>query len=245
MEPVVLERTRVRTADGELDALIHYRPSPLPQPGLVLVDGSGDGIADGWGSAVDPLVLCGTVVLTHDKAGCGDSPGDWRTQSLADRADESLAAAALLSSHPAVSVPANICYQVRDPLDLALIATALCGSFVGFLWWNTTPAKIIMGDTGSLALGGAIAGFAILSRTQLLLVVMAGLFVMITLSVIIQVTFFKLSGGKRVFLMTPLHHHFELKGWEQVTAVARFWIIAGLFVAVALGIFYAEWVVLL
>ncbi|QDY89453.1 phospho-N-acetylmuramoyl-pentapeptide-transferase [Arthrobacter sp. UKPF54-2] len=143
------------------------------------------------------------------------------------------------------SVPANICYQVRDPLDLALIAAALCGSLVGFLWWNTTPAKIIMGDTGSLALGGAIAGFAILSRTQLLLVIMAGLFVMITLSVIIQVGFFKLSGGKRVFLMTPLHHHFELKGWEQVTVVARFWIIAGLFVAAALGIFYAEWVVLL
>jgi len=143
------------------------------------------------------------------------------------------------------SVPANICYQVRDPLDLALIAAALCGSLVGFLWWNTTPAKIIMGDTGSLALGGAIAGFAILSRTELLLVIMAGLFVMITLSVIIQVGFFKLSGGKRVFLMTPLHHHFELKGWEQVTVVARFWIIAGLFVAVALGVFYAEWVVLL
>ncbi|GAB3541807.1 phospho-N-acetylmuramoyl-pentapeptide-transferase [Arthrobacter tecti] len=143
------------------------------------------------------------------------------------------------------SVPANICYEVRDPLDLALIAAALCGSLVGFLWWNTSPAKIIMGDTGSLALGGAIAGFAILSRTQLLLVILAGLFVMITLSVIIQVTYFKLSGGKRVFRMTPLHHHFELKGWEQVTVVARFWIIAGLFVAVGLVIFYAEWVVLL
>lgn len=142
-------------------------------------------------------------------------------------------------------VPANICYEVRDPLDLSLIAAALCGSLVGFLWWNTSPAKIIMGDTGSLALGGAIAGFAILSRTQLLLIVLAGLFVMITLSVIIQVSYFKLSGGKRVFRMTPLHHHFELKGWEQVTVVARFWIIAGLFVALGLGIFYAEWVVLL
>ncbi|GAB3550659.1 phospho-N-acetylmuramoyl-pentapeptide-transferase [Arthrobacter tumbae] len=143
------------------------------------------------------------------------------------------------------SVPANICYQVRDPLDLALIAAAMCGSLVGFLWWNTSPATIIMGDTGSLALGGAIAGFAILSRTELLLVILAGLFVMVTLSVIIQVSYFKLSGGKRIFRMTPLHHHFELKGWEQVTVVARFWIIAGLFVAVALGIFYAEWVVLL
>ncbi|WP_028279016.1 phospho-N-acetylmuramoyl-pentapeptide-transferase [Arthrobacter sp. H5] len=142
-------------------------------------------------------------------------------------------------------VPASICYQVRDPLDLALIAGAMCGALVGFLWWNTSPARIFMGDTGSLAIGGAIAGFAILSRTQLLLVIMAGLFVMITLSVIIQVGFFKLSGGKRVFKMAPLQHHFELKGWQEVTVVVRFWILAGLFVAVALGIFYAEWVVLL
>ncbi len=140
-------------------------------------------------------------------------------------------------------VPGNVCYEVRDPLDLALIAGAMCGALVGFLWWNTSPAKIFMGDTGSLAIGGAIAGFAILSRTQLLLVIMAGLFVMITLSVIIQVGYFKLTGGKRVFKMAPLQHHFELKGWQEVTVVVRFWILAGLFVAVALGIFYAEWVV--
>jgi phospho-N-acetylmuramoyl-pentapeptide-transferase len=137
----------------------------------------------------------------------------------------------------------SVCYEVRDPLDLALIAGALCGALVGFLWWNTSPAKIFMGDTGSLAIGGAIAGFAILSRTELLLVILAGLFVMITLSVIIQVGYFKLSGGKRVFKMAPLQHHFELKGWAEVTVVVRFWILAGLFVAGALGIFYAEWVV--
>ncbi len=141
-------------------------------------------------------------------------------------------------------VAANICYEVRDPMDLALIAGAMCGALVGFLWWNTSPATIFMGDTGALALGGAIASFAILSRTQLLLVILAGLFVMITLSVIIQVSFFKISGGKRVFRMTPLHHHFELQGWPQISVVARFWIISGLCVAVALGIFYAEWVVL-
>ena len=139
-------------------------------------------------------------------------------------------------------MPGEACYEVRDPLDLALLAGALVGALIGFLWWNTSPAKIFMGDTGSLAIGGAIAGFAILSRSELLLVVMAGLFVIISLSVIIQVAFFKLSGGKRVFKMAPLQHHFELKGWAEVTVVVRFWIIAGLCVAAALGIFYAEWV---
>ena len=137
----------------------------------------------------------------------------------------------------------SVCYEVRDPMDLALLAGAMVGALIGFLWWNTSPAKIFMGDTGSLAIGGAIAAFAILSRTELLLVILAGLFVIITLSVIIQVGYFKLSGGKRVFKMAPLQHHFELKGWAEVTVVVRFWIVAGLCVALALGIFYAEWVV--
>jgi len=137
------------------------------------------------------------------------------------------------------------CYQVRDPMDLALLAAILSAALVGFLWWNTSPAKIFMGDTGSLAIGGAVAAFAILSRTELLLAFIGGLFVLITLSVIIQVGFFKLSGGKRVFKMAPLQHHFELKGWAEVTVVVRFWILAGLFVAAGLGVFYAVWVVLL
>ena len=138
---------------------------------------------------------------------------------------------------------ANVCYTVRDPMDLALLGAILCGALIGFLWWNAKPAKIFMGDTGSLAIGGAVAAFAILSRTQLLLVVLAGLFVMITLSVIIQVGFFKLSGGKRVFKMAPLQHHFELSGWAEENVVVRFWILGGLFVAAGLGIFYSEWVV--
>ncbi|BAS08480.1 phospho-N-acetylmuramoyl-pentapeptide-transferase [Arthrobacter sp. Hiyo4] len=137
------------------------------------------------------------------------------------------------------------CYSVRDPLDLALLAAILSAALVGFLWWNTSPAKIFMGDTGSLAIGGAVAGFAILSRTELLLGIIGGLFVLITLSVIIQVGYFKATGGKRVFKMAPLQHHFELKGWAEVTVVVRFWILGGLFVAVGLGVFYAEWVVLL
>ncbi|MDQ0634536.1 phospho-N-acetylmuramoyl-pentapeptide-transferase [Arthrobacter pascens] len=137
------------------------------------------------------------------------------------------------------------CYSVRDPLDLALLAAIMSAALVGFLWWNTSPAKLFMGDTGSLAIGGAIAGFAILSRTELLLAIIGGLFVLITLSVIIQVGYFKATGGKRFFKMAPLQHHFELKGWAEVTVVVRFWILGGLFVAVGLGVFYAEWVVLL
>ncbi|MGL5911600.1 MAG: phospho-N-acetylmuramoyl-pentapeptide-transferase [Phycicoccus sp.] len=138
--------------------------------------------------------------------------------------------------------PGAKCYEVRDPHDLAIVAAAAMGACFGFLWWNASPAKIFMGDTGSLALGGAIAGLAILSRTELLVVILGGLFVTITLSVIIQVASFKMT-GRRVFKMAPLQHHFELMGWQEVTIVIRFWIIAGLFVALGLGLFYAEWVV--
>ncbi len=135
------------------------------------------------------------------------------------------------------------CYAVRDPLDLAVLAAALAASCTGFLWWNTSPAKIFMGDTGSLALGGALAGLAVTTRTELLLLLIGGLFVIISLSTILQVVYFKISGGKRIFKMAPLQHHFELLGWGEVTIVVRFWIIAGLSVAIALGLFYAQWVV--
>ncbi|MEU7423957.1 phospho-N-acetylmuramoyl-pentapeptide-transferase [Streptomyces sp. NPDC040750] len=132
------------------------------------------------------------------------------------------------------------CYEVRDPLDLAVIASALMGACLGFLWWNTSPAKIFMGDTGSLALGGVLTGLAILSRTELLVAIMGGLFVLITMSVVIQVGSFRLT-GKRVFRMAPLQHHFELKGWSEVLVVVRFWIIQGICVIVGLGLFYAGW----
>jgi phospho-N-acetylmuramoyl-pentapeptide-transferase len=134
------------------------------------------------------------------------------------------------------------CYDVRDPLDLAVVAAAITGACFGFLWWNASPAKIFMGDTGSLALGGALAGFAVLTRTEFLLALLGGLFVIQTLSVILQVGFFKLSKGRRLFRMAPLHHHFEMLGWEEITVVIRFWLIAGIFVAAGLGVFYAEWV---
>jgi phospho-N-acetylmuramoyl-pentapeptide-transferase len=132
------------------------------------------------------------------------------------------------------------CYAVRDPLDVAVVAAALLGACFGFLWWNAPPARIFMGDTGSLALGGALAGLAVVTKTQLLLVILGGLFVIITLSVVIQVGSFKLT-GKRVFRMAPLQHHFELLGWAETTIVIRFWMVAGLCIALGLGIFYVEW----
>lgn len=147
------------------------------------------------------------------------------------------------------SVMENVssCYSTRDPLDLAVVASAIVGACAGFLWWNTSPAQIFMGDTGSLGLGGALAALAIISRTELLLVLIGGIFVIVTGSVIIQRVFFKLTKwrtgtGRRVFLMSPLHHHFEIKGWAQITIVVRFWIIAGLCVLTGIGLFYIEWI---
>jgi phospho-N-acetylmuramoyl-pentapeptide-transferase len=132
------------------------------------------------------------------------------------------------------------CYAVRDPLDTAVVAAALLGACFGFLWWNAPPARIFMGDTGSLALGGALAGLAVVTKTQLLLIMLGGLFVIITLSVVIQVGSYKLT-GKRVFRMAPLQHHFEMLGWAETTIVIRFWMVAGLCIALGLGIFYVEW----
>lgn len=139
--------------------------------------------------------------------------------------------------------PENLfkCYTVSSPLELATIAAAIVGSLVGFLWWNTSPAQIMMGDTGSFALGGALAALAILSRTELLLVLIGGLFAIITGQVIIQRIYFKLTKGKRIWRSSPYHHHFEMKGWPEVTIVVRFWIIAGLFVGAGVGLFYLEW----
>jgi phospho-N-acetylmuramoyl-pentapeptide-transferase len=134
----------------------------------------------------------------------------------------------------------SVCYSVRDPLDMAVVAASVLGACFGFLWWNAPPAKIFMGDTGSLALGGVLAGLAVCTKTQLLLLILGGLFVIITASVMIQVGSFKLT-GKRVFKMAPLHHHFEMMGWAETTIVVRFWLISGLFIALGLGIFYVAW----
>jgi phospho-N-acetylmuramoyl-pentapeptide-transferase len=130
-------------------------------------------------------------------------------------------------------------YHVGDALDLALASVALAGACVGFLWWNAAPAKIFMGDTGSLSIGSGLAALCLLMNLDLLLVILGGLFVIITLSVVIQVVSFRVF-HRRVFLMAPLHHHFELMGWPETTVIVRFWILAGLFAALALGIFYGD-----
>jgi phospho-N-acetylmuramoyl-pentapeptide-transferase len=125
-------------------------------------------------------------------------------------------------------------------LDVAVVTAAVTAAAAGFLWHNAPPARIFMGDTGSLALGGLLAAVAVVTSTQLLLVVLGGLFVLETLSVIIQVAVFRTT-GRRAFRMAPFHHHFELLGWQEATIIVRFWIIAGIGVALGLGIFYAEY----
>lgn len=130
-------------------------------------------------------------------------------------------------------------YKVSSALDLALCAVALAGACLGFLWWNAAPARIYMGDTGSLSIGAGLGALCLLMNLDLLLPILGGLFVIETLSVIVQVISFRLF-KRRVFKMAPIHHHFELLGWPETTVIVRFWILAGLFAALALGIFYAD-----
>ncbi|CAH0181443.1 Phospho-N-acetylmuramoyl-pentapeptide-transferase [Microbacterium foliorum] len=133
------------------------------------------------------------------------------------------------------------CYEVRDPFSLAIIAASVASSLIGFLWWNAPKAKVFMGDVGSMAIGGVITAMAILTRTELLLFIIAGVFVMASGSVILQRGYFKITRGKRLFLMSPFHHHLEMRGWSEVTIVVRMWIIAGLLAVSAVGLFYVEW----
>ena len=130
-------------------------------------------------------------------------------------------------------------YHVASSLDLAICAMALAGACVGFLWWNAAPAKIFMGDTGSLAIGTGLAALCLEMNLQLLLPIIGGLFVLVTLSVMIQVVSYRVF-HRRVFRMAPLHHHFELAGWPETTVIVRFWILAGLFMVLGLAVFYAD-----
>ncbi len=132
-------------------------------------------------------------------------------------------------------------YLVPQALDLAIVASAMAGGCVGFLWWNAAPARIFMGDTGSLAIGGGLAALALVTHTALLLPIIGGLYVFETVSVMVQVVSFRTT-GRRVFRIAPVHHHFELGGWPETTVIIRLWILAGLFTAVGLGIYYADWI---
>jgi phospho-N-acetylmuramoyl-pentapeptide-transferase len=132
-------------------------------------------------------------------------------------------------------------YEVPQSLDLAVAAISLTGACAGFLWWNAAPARIFMGDTGSLSIGAGLAALALVMKLDLLLPVVGGLYVLETVSVIVQVASFRLF-GRRVLRMAPLHHHFELLGWPETTVIVRFWILSGLCTALALGIFYADFI---
>jgi len=130
-------------------------------------------------------------------------------------------------------------YWARDPLEIALIAASAAGACFGFLWWNASPARIFMGDTGSMALGALIAGLAAATKTIMLLPIMGLLFVIIVITWVMQIGSYRLT-GKRIFRMVPLQHHFELAGWSEVNIVIRFWIIAGLGAVAAITLFYAD-----
>ncbi|HEY5103727.1 MAG TPA: phospho-N-acetylmuramoyl-pentapeptide-transferase [Acidimicrobiales bacterium] len=130
-------------------------------------------------------------------------------------------------------------YRLHSALDLGLVAVAFVGACLGFLWWNAAPARIIMGDTGSLSVGTGLGALCLLMNLDLLLVIIGGLFVAETASVILQVVSFRLF-GRRIFRMAPFHHHFELRGWPETTVIIRFWILAGLLAMLGLGIFYGD-----
>lgn len=124
---------------------------------------------------------------------------------------------------------------VPGAVEVVVVGAALIGAGLGFLWYNAYPAQVFMGDVGALALGGALGTMAIITRQELVLFIMGGVFVMETLSVILQVSYFKITHGKRIFLMTPIHHHFEMKGWKETQVVVRFWIITIVLVLIGLS----------
>ena len=206
-----------------------------------------------WGSFIGMVLFIGWVYLLVASASNGVNIADGLDGLASGSLVISMGAYVVIGfwqfNQSCATVTQNLasCYQVRDPLDLAVVATAIVGACIGFLWWNTSPAQIFMGDTGSLGLGGGLAALAIVSRTELLLVLIGGIFVIVTGSVVIQRVFFKITKkrtgvGRRVFLMSPLHHHFELKGWAEITVVVRFWIIGALCVVSGVGLFYLEWI---
>jgi phospho-N-acetylmuramoyl-pentapeptide-transferase len=165
--------------------------------------------------------------------------------NLADGVDGLLAGTAIIALFTFTAM--NVVSYVRSShipsdrnvtkLDLAIVGAALIGAAVGFLWFNAHPAEMIMGDTGSMAFGGALAAFAIMMKVEVLLLLIGGIFVIEALSVMIQVFSFK-RFGRRVFLMAPIHHHFEMKAWSETKITIRFWIVAGLLCAAGFALYY-------
>ncbi|HEV7886484.1 MAG TPA: phospho-N-acetylmuramoyl-pentapeptide-transferase [Acidimicrobiales bacterium] len=132
-------------------------------------------------------------------------------------------------------------YHINHALDIAVVAAAMVGGCAGFLWWNAAPARIFMGDTGALAIGAGLASLALTLNVQLLLPIVGALYVSETLSVILQVGSFRIF-KRRIFRMAPIHHHFELGGWPETTVIIRFWLLSGMCAALALGLFYADFI---
>jgi phospho-N-acetylmuramoyl-pentapeptide-transferase len=128
-------------------------------------------------------------------------------------------------------------HRFETKLDLAIVGAALIGGLIGFLWYNAFPAELFMGDTGSMAIGGALASFAIMTKTVFLLLLIGGIFAIEALSVMLQVASFR-YWGRRIFLMTPIHHHFEMKAWSETKIMVRFWIVTGLLCAAAFALYY-------
>jgi phospho-N-acetylmuramoyl-pentapeptide-transferase len=133
-------------------------------------------------------------------------------------------------------------YRFPHGYDLSLVAVSMMGGCIGFLWWNAAPAKIFMGDAGALAIGTAMATLALSTNTVLLLPILGALYVAETMSVMMQFTSYRYFGKRRIFRMAPIHHHFELKGWPETTVIIRFWLVSGMFTALGLGLYYADWV---
>ena len=142
-----------------------------------------------------------------------------------------------LLTYTAILVIAFIRERGTTDLDLAILGGALIGGAIGFLWYNAFPADVFMGDTGSMAIGGALAGFAVMSNTEALLPLIGGIFLIEALSVMIQVFTFKYM-DRRVFLMTPIHHHFEMKAWSETKIMVRFWILAAILCGSAFALYY-------
>ncbi len=177
-----------------------------------------------------PLGIVGFVILTYFVI-----VGSSHSVNLTDGLDGlaimptvmvagALAIFAYVAGHAGFSKYLGLPY-IPGAGELAVFLGALCGAGLGFLWFNAYPAEVFMGDVGALALGSALGTVAVVVRQEIVLFIMGGVFVVETLSVMIQVAYFKVTGGKRIFLMAPLHHHYELKGWKETQVVVRFWII--------------------